>query len=135
MPIRTFRLFLSLSGVTGVALGALGAHRLEPQLTAAHLFSAWQTAVHYQLVHTVALLALTAWMGDKATFVRPLLRWTGYSWMAGIVLFSGSLYALALGGPKWLGPVTPIGGLALIAGWSFLSIDAFMGPTPSSPVR
>jgi uncharacterized membrane protein YgdD (TMEM256/DUF423 family) len=135
MPSRNFRLFLSLSGLIGVILGALGAHSLEASLTASHMLSAWQTAVHYQLVHTVALLALTAWMSAQAALMRPLLRWTGYCWMVGIVLFSGSLYALALGGPKWVGPITPLGGLALIVGWSLLVVDALISPAPSRSVR
>jgi len=99
------------------------------------MLSAWQTAVHYQLVHTVALLALAAWMSAQSGLARPLQRWTGRCWMVGIVLFSGSLYTLALGGPKWMGPVTPLGGLALVAGWSLLVLDALISPAPARSVR
>lgn len=99
---------------SGVVLGALGAHGLRARLDAQALLG-WETAVHYQLVHAVALLALAA-------LVEPLGRpaWLGRGMAllaAGVVLFSGSLYLLALGGPALLGPVTPVGGALMILGW------------------
>ena len=99
-------------GATGVALGAFGAHALKTRLTPEQL-SAWETGVLYHLLHTVVLLALGLYAAATQRPVTPAAP----LFAAGIVLFSGSLYALALGGPRLFGPVTPIGGLCLIAGW------------------
>ncbi len=101
-------------GAIGVVLGAFGAHGLRERLTPEQL-SSWETAVTYHLLHAVLLGGL-AWN----TGTRPL-GLTGALFTAGILLFSGSIYVLVLGGPRWLGPVTPIGGLALIAGWLSLA--------------
>lgn len=114
-----------LLGFTGVALGAFGAHALKETLLANGTTATWQTAVHYQLIHAVALLGLAGWADGW-----PQSRWTGRCWVAGVLLFSGSLYWLALGGPKILGPVTPLGGLALLAGWLLLAWNAFRPPKP-----
>ncbi len=77
---------------------------------------AWETAVQYQFWHVLALMVLTA-------LPLPALRvaWVALFWAVGMALFSGSLYALALDGPRWLGPVTPLGGLAFIIGWLLLA--------------
>jgi uncharacterized membrane protein YgdD (TMEM256/DUF423 family) len=99
-------------GFAGVALGAFGAHALKARLAETGMTSAWETAVLYHLVHAVAVLALCS-AGTGAAF-----RGAAYCWTAGIVAFSGSLYVLALGGPGWLGPVTPLGGGALLIGWA-----------------
>jgi len=109
---------------SGVALGAFGAHALRPTLEVAGRVDTWETAVLYQLVHGVALLAIAVWMHcDRAAAASSLLRTTGRLWVAGTVLFSGSLYALSLGGPKsWLGPVTPLGGLCFLLGWTVLAV-------------
>jgi len=112
--VRTLLLVGALLGAAGVALGAFGAHGLRSRLDAQQL-AAWETAVKYHLLHAVALLALA--LSPHA----PQLRGAGWCFAAGIVAFSGSLYALALGGPRLLGPVTPLGGLALIAGWLWLA--------------
>ena len=110
-----------LLGLTGVALGAAGAHgQLHDALVAAGTLDTWRTAVLYHLIHAVALLALAGWSAGW-----PAAHWTGRCWTAGVVLFSGSLYWLALGGPKLLGPVTPLGGLAFLTGWTLLSWTAF----------
>jgi len=106
----------SLLGFTGVALGAFGAHALKETLATNGTMATWQTAVLYHLVHVVALVAL------------PGGPWVGRCWMAGVVLFSGSLYWLALGGPKILGPVTPLGGVAFLLGWALLAWRAFKSP-------
>lgn len=111
---RSLLLVAALLGAAGVALGAFGAHGLRERLGADAL-GVWETAVRYHLVHAVALLALA--LSPNA----PALRSAGWLFAAGILLFSGSLYALALGGPRVLGPVTPIGGFALIAGWAWLA--------------
>jgi uncharacterized membrane protein YgdD (TMEM256/DUF423 family) len=116
-------LVASLLGLSGVALGAFGAHALKESLAANGTAAIWQTAVSYQLLHAVALLALANRAESEA-----MVRWTGRCWVGGVALFSGSLYALALGGPKILGPITPLGGLALLAGWSLLAWNAFRQP-------
>ncbi len=105
-------------GFTGVALGAFGAHGLKATLEAGHQLENWKTAVFYQLSHAVALLAL-------ANLPSPASNRVGLSWILGVCCFSGSLYWIALGGPvKLLWPVTPIGGLLLLAGWAFLTFSA-----------
>lgn len=101
-------------GLTGVVLGAFGAHALRATLAAQGSAGTWETAVHYHLFHALALLAVGL---HRPTGPAPWLRRAGIAWGAGIVLFSGSLYLLALGGPRWLGPVTPLGGLGFIVGW------------------
>jgi len=100
-----------------VGFGAFGAHALKTRLSP-DMFSVWQTASQYHLVHAVALVALAG--GAKAS---------GCSWnvlLAGIVLFSGSLYALALSGIRGLGAITPIGGVLLVAGWLMLAREAWI---------
>lgn len=104
-------------GLTGVALGALGAHALANELAVRGTTKAWETAARYQLVHTVALLAVGVWARSAAGAAQTRLRWAAHCWCVGNILFSASLYALALGGPRWLGPITPFGGIALMAGW------------------
>ncbi len=102
----------ALLGAAGVALGAFGAHALRGRLPP-ELLATWQTAVQYHLFHSVALLALGLYATASGRPVRlPALLLAG-----GIVLFSGSLYLLAGAGQRWAGPVTPLGGLLLIAGW------------------
>ncbi len=110
---RSHLIAAGLLGFVGVSLGAFGAHALKDTLAASGMTPAWQTAVLYHLVHAVALLAF------------PSDKWAGRCWIAGITLFSGSLYWLALGGPKILGPVTPLGGIALLAGWALVAWNAF----------
>lgn len=120
MPTPSGRsiVFAVAAGFTAVAAGAFGAHKLRPLLEAGGRYEVWQTAAHYHLVHAVVLLALALYLRREAeaTAARRLAR-AGDLFAAGIALFSGSLYALALGGPRWLGPVTPLGGLCLLAGW------------------
>ena len=99
-------------GTMGVVLGAFGAHALRSRLAPEQLAS-WETAVHYQLFHAIVLLALGLY---GATTGRSLGA-SPWLFAAGIVLFSGSIYGLVLGSWRWLGPVTPLGGVALIAGW------------------
>lgn len=109
---RVWIVVAAVLGALAVALGAFGAHALRGRV-APETLHAWNTAVQYHLMHSVALLglALYAAHGGRGALLPALL------WTAGIALFSGSLYALGLGGPRWLGPVTPVGGLCLIAGW------------------
>ena len=118
---RWITLAAGLLGLTGVALGAFGAHALKDQLTSNAHLETWRTAVLYQLLHAVALLALT---GGRSGESGPDRR-AAFCWVAGTVLFSGSLYWLSLGGPRWLGPITPLGGLAFLAGWLLVVIRAW----------
>jgi uncharacterized membrane protein YgdD (TMEM256/DUF423 family) len=113
-----------LAGLTGVALGAFGAHALKATLTAHDSVQTWHTATLYHLVHAAAALtvALAAGGGDRPPSAQRLLRAAAVCWIAGLTAFSGSLYGIALGGPAWLGPVTPLGGLALLAGWTLVVV-------------
>jgi uncharacterized membrane protein YgdD (TMEM256/DUF423 family) len=97
-----------------VALGAFGAHALKATLQESGMLDAWNKAVLYQLVHAVALVAL-ALHGGGNRVVYLLLT-------AGILLFSGSLYTMALTNVRWLGAITPLGGLCFLAGWMWLII-------------
>lgn len=116
MPSRSLKAIIGLFGVSGVILGALGAHALKATLEAGSHFESWQTAVTYHLIHTVAALAV--WMYLLASQKSsPRLTSAVVCWLGGILLFSGSLYVLSLGGPSWFGPLTPCGGVLLIAGW------------------
>lgn len=108
-----------VAGFAGVAMGAFGAHALRSVLTpdaAGH----YQTATLYHLIHAAALFgaALLARDGDNAR----IAAWAGYAFFAGIVIFSGSLYILAISGQKWLGAITPIGGVAFLAGWALIAL-------------
>lgn len=115
----------SFLGFSAVGLGAFGAHALKESLAASGHTAIWQTAVLYHLLHAVAVLAvvLVARAAPPA-FAGNTLRAACFCWVIGILLFSGSLYALALGGPRWFGPVTPLGGLSLLAGWVCVGLAA-----------
>ena len=112
------------AGFTGVGLGAFAAHGLRSRL-APEMLAVFETAVRYQIYHAFALLG-AAW--GWARWQRREFTLAGALFMAGILLFSGSLYGLALSGPRWLGPVTPVGGLAFLAGWLALGIGALRAP-------
>jgi uncharacterized membrane protein YgdD (TMEM256/DUF423 family) len=105
----------------GIILGAFGAHALRDSL-ASSAFNAFtfQTGVHYQIYHGLGLMALGlsgAVMPDNRLLNRRILRWSAVCMLGGVILFSGSLYLLALTGMKIFGPITPIGGILLITGW------------------
>jgi len=113
----------ALNLALAVMTGAFGAHALKARLSAEAL-GWWQTAVSYHLWHALGLLALGVLL--RITVTQPALPVQGINTSAtllqvGIVIFSGSLYAMALGAPRWFGAITPIGGLALIAGWLWLA--------------
>jgi uncharacterized membrane protein YgdD (TMEM256/DUF423 family) len=117
------RLFVALGAVSGfvaVAAGAFGAHGLRARL-APDLLAVFETAARYQMYHALALLAV-AWVA--ARWPGPLPQWAGWLFVVGTVLFSGSLYALALSGVRWLGAITPLGGAAFLAGWICLALAA-----------
>jgi uncharacterized membrane protein YgdD (TMEM256/DUF423 family) len=121
---RRFLLLAALSGMLLVMLGAFGAHALEASLPAPHM-TWWHKAVHYQGLHTLALLAvgLLALQHPGRT-----LSVAGWLFLAGMLLFSGSLYTLALTGQRGLGMITPFGGTAFIAGWIALALAAWRLP-------
>lgn len=114
-----------LFGGTGVGLGALGAHRLEPLLAERGMTHAWETGARYHLYHAIALLALAAAVRIMPEVVASRLTWAARLWSIGIVLFSGSLYWFALGGPHALVYATPAGGVALLIGWAYVIGAAF----------
>jgi uncharacterized membrane protein YgdD (TMEM256/DUF423 family) len=118
---NTFLLIGSLIGFLGVAAGAFGAHGLRNRLSP-EMLAVFETAVRYQMYHVFALLISAAIMG-RAGDAR-LLVIAGWSFITGIVLFSGSLYALALTGVSALGAITPLGGLAFLVGWACLALFA-----------
>jgi len=117
------KLFLvagSLNAALCIVLGAFAAHGLQAKLSAQSL-SAFQTGVQYHFYHSLGLLLVGSLMLQFQT-PGSLLKYSGYSMLAGIVLFSGSLYGLSISPWKWLGPVTPVGGLAFIVAWLLLAI-------------
>jgi uncharacterized membrane protein YgdD (TMEM256/DUF423 family) len=110
-----------LLGAAGVGAGAFGAHALREFLLDRGTREIWETGVDYQLLHAVALLGTAAWLrAESAQAAIWRACWAVRCWIVGVPLFSGSLYLLASGAPSWVGPITPLGGLALIAGWMFL---------------
>ena len=118
---RTFLLIGSVLGFLGVVLGAFGAHAFRSRLSA-EMLTVFETAVRYQMYHTFAILIVAAAIGrigDAAWLVIA-----GWFFVAGIVLFSGSLYALTLTGIGMLGAITPVGGLLFLIGWACLIVFA-----------
>ncbi|MBT5701740.1 MAG: DUF423 domain-containing protein [Gammaproteobacteria bacterium] len=122
MTLKIIFLFAAFAGALGVVLGAFGAHALRGSIEP-RLMETFQTAVQYQLIHALALLLVSltiGWLGQSLSFDI-----SAYAFMAGIILFSGSLYGLVLTDIRWLGPVTPLGGLCLIIGWLALLVGGF----------
>jgi uncharacterized membrane protein YgdD (TMEM256/DUF423 family) len=119
MPLmdRIFALAGAILGFLAVAAGAFGAHALEGRL-APERIDTYETAVRYQMYHALALFAVawaaSRWPGRAATLA-------GWAFIAGTLVFSGTVYALAFGAPRWLGAVTPLGGVALLVGWAALA--------------
>jgi uncharacterized membrane protein YgdD (TMEM256/DUF423 family) len=111
-------------GATGVLAGAFGAHGLRSRLAAADL-AVFETAVRYQMYHAAVLVAVALWLEQG---VRAPLEWAARLFGLGVLIFSGSLYALVLSGERRLGAITPLGGVALIAGWLFLAAAAVRLP-------
>jgi uncharacterized membrane protein YgdD (TMEM256/DUF423 family) len=119
MTAKVFLVLGAAAALAGVLLGAFGAHALKARLGADAL-ALWRTAVEYHFYHALGLLAVGLVAAHLPGSV--LLRWSGALMLAGIVLFSGSLYLLALGFARALGAVTPVGGVAFIAGWLLLAV-------------
>ena len=115
---RTFLLIGALAGFVGVMFGAFGAHALRNRLSP-DMLAVFETGVRYQMYHAFALLVVAV---AAARFDGWLVRAAGWAFSAGIVLFSGSLYLLALGAPRAFGLVTPFGGVSFIAAWVTLAI-------------
>lgn len=115
MTAVTLRRVAALLGFLGVALGAFGAHGLHDLLVKNARLANWETAVLYHLVHAAVLVAITR--GENVSRVACWL------FIAGIIIFSGTLYVLALTNHRWLGAITPLGGVALLAGWLALALE------------
>lgn len=124
--MRGFVVVFALLGGAAVVLGALGAHALAEELAGAGRDVAWQTAVSYLFWHVLAGMAAVS-LGEQWCTPRSL-KTVCALWIAGILLFSGSIFALCLGAPGWLGPLTPLGGLVLIGGWLVLAVACLMKP-------
>jgi uncharacterized membrane protein YgdD (TMEM256/DUF423 family) len=112
-----FGIMGSAFGFLGVALGAFGAHGLRGRLTPGDL-AIFETGVRYQMYHALALLLLALFLSRNTSGAAYL---SGWAFSAGIVVFSGSLYLMVLTGQRWLGAVTPLGGLAFLVGWAALA--------------
>lgn len=119
--LRVFLLLAAFAGFTGVALGAFAAHGLKARLSAEYL-AVFQTGVHYQLVHALALFGVALLLQRLPS---GLLQAAGSLFTLGILLFSGSLYLLTLSGTGKLGMITPLGGLAFLGGWLCLGLAAW----------
>lgn len=124
---KNYLIAAAIFGGLAVALGAFGAHGLESITTDEKILHGFQTGVQYQMYHALALLAI-AMMVEK--FQNKWIKWAGHCFITGIILFSGSLYLLTFlkiqenSAVKFVGPVTPLGGIFFIAGWLFLLVAA-----------
>lgn len=121
------RLFVTLGAVSGfiaVGAGAFGAHALRARL-APDLLTVFETAARYQMYHALALIAV-AWVVSRSP--GGPAAWAGWLFVGGMIVFSGSLYLLALTGIRWLGAVTPLGGACFLAGWLCLALGAARAP-------
>ncbi len=118
MASRTFLLLGSISAFIGVAMGAFGAHALRSELVP-RMLEIYQTAVDYQMWHALGLVMIGMLL--RFNDESKLLRWAGWLMFIGIVVFSGSLYMLSITGIRWLGAITPIGGIALLMAWLLMA--------------
>lgn len=120
-------LFAGIAGFTAVAIGAMGAHALKPLLSEAQLQS-FETGVKYHFYHAILLLIIGIWKEQKNDLK---LKWASYLTIAGILFFSGSIYILSTAhlysesGLKFLGPITPLGGLLLMSAWIIIALTAW----------
>ena len=119
--MRAFVTAGALSAAVAVVLGAFAAHALRARISP-ELLATFETGVRYQMYHALALAGL-AWAVER--WPAPPLVWAGWCFVAGTVLFSGSLYVLVLTGLRWLGAITPLGGLAFIGGWLLVAWAAW----------
>jgi uncharacterized membrane protein YgdD (TMEM256/DUF423 family) len=123
---QTFIVLGCISAALGVAAGAFGAHGLKAMLSP-DMLDVYETAVRYQMYHAFGLIA-AGWASAPTFNIRS--RAAGWCFVAGTVFFSGSLYGLSLSGLRWLGAITPLGGVAFIAGWLLLAFSFVRGSTP-----
>lgn len=121
--MKFFLIAGAINALLSVAFGAFGAHMLEGRVADKYL-DTWQTAVQYQMFHAVGLMVVGILMSSSLIGTLGSLSWAGYLMLAGIIIFSGSLYVLSLTGISILGAITPIGGVAFIAGWIMLIVAA-----------
>ncbi len=122
----------AILGGVGVGLGAFGAHALRPVLEAAQRMETFETAVKYQFYHALALLVIGLLLSKTD---NRLIRYSGYLMFWGTLVFSGSLYVLCFTGIRWLGAITPVGGVLMIAGWGLLAWAAMSSNQPPAPKR
>ena len=121
----TFIVIAAINGFLGVALGAFAAHSLAAYFSdKPRLEANFKTGVQYHFYHAFALLAVAF---AAKQFTSSLIPVAGWLFLLGIILFSGSLYILSLTGKRWLGAITPLGGVAFLAGWVCLAIGALQG--------
>lgn len=120
MTVRLFLLFAAVSGFVAVSMGAFGAHALKGHLSD-RMLHVLQTGVQYQFYHTLALMLVVVLLKHRAS---RLLAGSGVAFAVGIILFSGSLYVLALSGIHTFGAVTPFGGIGFLTGWVMLALYA-----------
>jgi uncharacterized membrane protein YgdD (TMEM256/DUF423 family) len=120
---RLFFLIGAVSAFVGVAAGAFGAHGLRDRLSA-EMLATFEVGVRYQMYHAFALIA-AAWAVSR--WPGALTNAAGWLFVAGTIIFSGSLYLLSLTGQRWLGAITPVGGLAFLAGWLCLAMACWKG--------
>ncbi|ANU27422.1 DUF423 domain-containing protein [Planococcus versutus] len=121
--MKFFLIAGAVNALLSVAFGAFGAHLLEGRVADKYL-DTWQTAVQYQMFHSIGLIVVAVLMSSSLLGSLGSLSWAGYLMLAGIVIFSGSLYVLSLTGIGILGAITPIGGVAFIAAWVMVIIAA-----------
>jgi len=122
---RFLLIFAAVSGFTAVALGAFAAHGLKQHLSIESL-ATFHTGVDYQMYHALALLVISVLLAQQPQSTSlTMLKLSGIAFVIGSVLFSGSLYALALGAPHVLGIITPFGGLSFLVGWAALAVHAY----------
>jgi uncharacterized membrane protein YgdD (TMEM256/DUF423 family) len=127
---RQFIVIAAVLGFFGVALGAFGAHGLEPTLEANGRMDTFNTAARYHMYHALALVGV-AWLATR--YPVRWVMWGGYLLFAGTIIFSGSLYVLAIADLSFMGAVAPIGGTALLAGWACIGWAALRGEPTASP--
>lgn len=114
----------ALLGALGVAVGAFGAHAFKPTLEASGRMDTFETAVKYQFYHALALVLISLLLQNAAINSAKWYQWAGYSFLGGVIVFSGSLYTICFTGIKAFGAVAPIGGTLMIVGWVLLFLGA-----------